>query len=113
MHELSLCENLLKIIEENAQKQGFQRVHRVRLKVGTWAGVEIEALRFGFEIASRDTCAQGAILDILDVPAQAWCFACGQTITIRQRYDPCPHCGGYERQITGGEDLAIYDLDVE
>ena len=47
MHEMSLCESIMQIIEE-AQRQGFKRVIRVRLEIGRLSGVEIEAMRFRF-----------------------------------------------------------------
>ena len=40
MHELSLAENVLQIIEEAAQAQGFSRVKTVVLEIGRPAAVE-------------------------------------------------------------------------
>jgi len=40
-------------------------------------------------------------------------MSCGETVPVMERYDPCPQCGGYELQVTGGEDLRIKDLEVE
>ncbi|MCB2004104.1 MAG: hydrogenase maturation nickel metallochaperone HypA, partial [Rhodoferax sp.] len=41
MHEMSLCESIMQIIEDEAQRQGFERVIRVRLEIGRLSGVEI------------------------------------------------------------------------
>ncbi|MBO5996757.1 MAG: hydrogenase maturation nickel metallochaperone HypA, partial [Acetobacter sp.] len=49
MHEISLCESLLDIIGDCAKRDGFTRVRRIVLEIGPFAGVEISALRFGFE----------------------------------------------------------------
>ena len=66
MHEMSLCESIMQIIEDEAQRQGFERVIRVRLEIGRLSGVEIEAMRFGFDAVTRDSLADGAELEIIE-----------------------------------------------
>ena len=113
MHEMSLCESVLQIIEEQAQVQGFHKVLRVRLEIGALAGVESESMHFGFEVLRRGTIAANAELEIIPVPAQAWCLDCCENVPMRQRFDPCPRCGGYRLQPSGGDELRIKDLEVE
>ena len=64
MHEMSLCESVLRIIESEAPVQGFSRVTRVCLEIGHLAGVEVEAMRFGFDVVTAGSLAAGARLDI-------------------------------------------------
>lgn len=113
MHELSLAESLLETIEDEAQKQGFRRVRRVWLEVGALSGVDPEALRFGFEVATQHSCAAGASLEILSSPGQAWCFACNRPVEIAEYYDGCPHCQGHQLQVTGGRQFQLKELEVE
>ena len=113
MHELSLCASIIQTVEQEARKQAFSRVRRVRLEVGPFAGVELEALRFGFEVVTQESVAEGAVLEIVELPGRAWCPACSQSVTIDQRFDPCPSCGGHRLQVTGGEEFRIKDLEVE
>ncbi len=113
MHELSLCASIVGVIEEQAKVQNYGRVTLVRLEVGALAGVEVEAMRFGFEVVARDTVADGARLEIIDLPGQAWCLPCGQTVPEYRRFEACPACGGYELQVTAGEELRIKELEVE
>ncbi len=113
MHEMSLCEGIVQVLEQEAERQSFQRVNRVRLEIGALAGVEIAALRFGFDVVTRGTLAEGAELEIIEQPATAWCLMCMRPVEIQQRYDPCPECGAYQLQVTEGEDMKIKDLEVE
>lgn len=113
MHEMSLCEGIVQVLEQEAERQSFHKVNRVRLEIGVLAGVEIAALRFGFDVVTRGTLAEGAELEVIELPAAAWCLMCMQRVEIRQRYDPCPECGTYQLQVTEGEDLKIKDLEVE
>lgn len=112
MHEMSLCESLLKAMEESAVANDFSKVLKVRLEIGRFAGVEPEALRFGFDVVTRGSLADGAELVILDAPGQAWCFDCGQNVEIDDRLAPCPACGGTKLQATGGDQMTIKDLEV-
>ena len=113
MHELSLCEGILQTMESNAQSQGYSRVKSVWLEIGALAGVEQSALRFHFDIVTRDTLADSARLEIIDIPAEAWCLPCAEVVRITQRYDACPLCGSHQLQVSRGEELKIKELEVE
>ncbi len=113
MHEMSLCEGLLQVLETEAQKQGFQRVKQIWLEVGELAGVEIDALRFSFDVVIRGSLAEQARLNIERPPGKAWCMHCSTTVTVRQRFDACPDCGSYQLQVTSGDQMKIKELEVE
>lgn len=112
MHEMALCEGVLKILEEEAVRQRFERVKAVRLEIGQLSHVEPEAMRFCFEAVTRGTLADGASLEILRPAGGAWCMDCSQAVTIASRADACPECHGYRLQVTGGEDMKIKELEV-
>lgn len=113
MHEMALCESLLQAMEEAAAANAFTRVRRVRLEVGRFAGVEVEALRFGFDVVTRGSLADGAELVILEKPGQGWCFDCNDTVELMERLDPCPRCGGERLAPNGGTGMTIKDLEVD
>jgi hydrogenase nickel incorporation protein HypA/HybF len=113
MHELALASSVVEIVEEQARAQGFKRVRVVRLEVGKLAGVEPEAMRFCFDAATRGTVAGGARLEIIEPPGAAWCLPCERPIEIDALGAPCPHCGRYQLQVTGGIELRVRELEVE
>ncbi len=113
MHELSILEGMIQGIQEEARTQGFHRVLQVRLEVGRLAGADVEALRFAFEAASQDTLAEGALLEIIELPGKGVCRTCGHEVEIEQRFDLCPACGVGFVSVTGGTELRIKDIDVE
>ncbi|MBX4308602.1 hydrogenase/urease maturation nickel metallochaperone HypA, partial [Mycobacterium tuberculosis] len=49
MHEITLSQRALEIIEQQAQQAGARRVTGVWLKVGAFSCVEASALTFCFE----------------------------------------------------------------
>jgi hydrogenase nickel incorporation protein HypA/HybF len=113
MHEMSLAEGILRIIEDQAAERGFDRVLRVRVEVGRLAGVEIEALRFSFDAVMNHSVAESAVLEIIETPGQGWCLDCSASVEIGALYDACPLCGGYRVQATGGMDMRVLDLEVD
>lgn len=113
MHEMSLCESLLGILETQAKEQRFSRVKTVRVQMGAMSCAAPEAMDFCFRVVTRGTLAHGARLELVREPGAAWCMVCGDTVAINERYDACPQCGGYELQVTGGDELKLKDLEVE
>jgi hydrogenase nickel incorporation protein HypA/HybF len=113
MHEMSLCEGVLQIIEAEAEQQNFKIVKRVILEVGTLSGVEISALEFAFDVVMKGSIASQASLEIIELEAQAWCMQCAKSITIKQRFDACPSCGSYQLQVSSGDEMRIKELEVD
>lgn len=112
MHEMALCESLLDSIRDSAQANGFSKVTKVRLTIGSFAGVEPDALRFGFDVVMRGSLVEGAELVILEEPGTGWCFGCSQTVPLPHRLSPCPKCGGEQLLPNGGTEMQIKDLEV-
>ncbi|WP_417222462.1 hydrogenase maturation nickel metallochaperone HypA [Amphritea sp.] len=113
MHEMSICEGIIQVLEEQAASQHYQRVKTVWLEIGPLAMVEIDALRFCFEAVTLNSLAQGARLEIIELPGQAWCLQCAKTVSISKRYDACCECGSFQLQVTQGDELRIKELEVE
>lgn len=113
MHEMSLAEGVLQLVEDSAKQNGFAQVKTVWLEIGQLAGVEPEAMRFCFDAIAQNTLLQGARLEIIETQGRGWCLSCSQTVPIQLRYDPCPLCGDYQVQPTEGLDMRVKELEVE
>lgn len=113
MHEMSLAENMLQLIEEAASEQKFTQVKTVWLEIGQLACVEKESLRFYFDVVTHDSIAQQARLEIVEIAGQGLCNQCHQAVLIASHYEACPHCGSYALQITQGDGMQIKELEVE
>jgi hydrogenase nickel incorporation protein HypA/HybF len=112
MHEMSLAESVREIVDETARTQGASRVTAVRLEVGALAQVEVEALRFAFDVVMRGSTAHAARLEIVQTPGSAWCMLCSETVAIAQRGDACPRCDHHQLQVTGGDRLRVMDIEI-
>lgn len=90
-----------------------RRVTHVQLKVGHLRQVVPSSLEFGWQLITRDTPADGAVLGIEEVAAVGACRACGAE--SRQERFPfrCGQCGGFEVEVVRGDELLIDWLEVE
>jgi hydrogenase nickel incorporation protein HypA/HybF len=113
MHEMSIAESVLQIIEDTARSEGYTRVRTVRLEIGKLAGVETESLRFCFDAVTRDSVAEDARLEIIETAGKAWCMECACNVAVSARYQPCPDCGSFQVEVTGGDEMRVRELEVE
>lgn len=112
MHEMSLAEGVLQLLEDAACQQKFDKVLTVWLEIGQLSGVEVEAMKFCFDAVTRDSVAQGACLEIIVLPGVGWCMACAVSVPMAEVFGECPHCGGHQMQVTGGTEMRVKELEV-
>jgi hydrogenase nickel incorporation protein HypA/HybF len=112
MHEMSLAEGIRSIVLDQARAHGFARVTVMRLEIGRFAGVEKPALEFAFDVVMRGSPAQGARLEMIDLPGRAMCYDCLKPVEIDDRLAPCPLCGGGRLLPEGGDEMRIRDMEV-
>lgn len=113
MHEMAISESILGILEDEARRQSYRRVKAVWLEIGPFAGIETEALRFSFDVVTKGTLADKALLEIVPTEGKAWCLECEKSVALKERYDACPSCGGHQLQMTSGDEMRIKELEVE
>ena len=113
MHEMSLCLSMLEILTSSAQEHHFSKVRAICLELGRHGCADPETLRFAFEAAEQNTLAEGARLDIVVIPVQAWCFHCEKLVNLNENYGACPDCAGDQLRLETGQELKIKNLEVE
>jgi hydrogenase nickel incorporation protein HypA/HybF len=112
MHEMSLAEGIVQIVETTARANDASAVRAVWLELGALSHVEHEALRFSFEVVKRGTVANSAQLQILTTPGRAWCMPCGESVDLARLGDPCPRCGSHQLQVTQGEEMRVKEIEI-
>jgi hydrogenase nickel incorporation protein HypA/HybF len=114
VHELSIALSVVESVAEHLMANGGGRVRGVTLRVGALSGVEVPALRFAFPEATAGTSLQDAVLQVEEVPAVAFCPACGEERSLPsiQRLR-CPVCRTPTPRIVRGRELEILAVEVE
>lgn len=110
MHEMSLMQNILDIVAQNADKEKAAKVTRIDLAVGQRSGVVRDALSFAFEAMSPNTIAAGAELIITEIPLCYRCPDCGSETT--ENLTLCPDCDRFF-ELAQGQELQITSIEVE
>ena len=110
---MSLAENVLQIIEDAAREQKFTHVKTVWLEIGQLSCVEPDALRFHFEVVTRDSIAHQAQLKIIKIPGHGCCNQCATEMPLDSIYDLCPNCGNYDIRIIRGDEMRVKELLID
>lgn len=106
-------ESALSAVLSQARAHGAQRVQRIVLRIGALAGVDAQALRFAFDVVTRDTIAAHAELEIRDVPAFAYCGACAEEFGIEGgSIFSCPRCARLSGNIRQGRELELSRIEM-
>ncbi len=112
MHELGIAEEILGIVLAEAERNGAKKVSTIRLRGGGGRAIAPEQLTFSFDHIAHTTPAEGAALEIEEVPVRVVCAACGETESRSFAWE-CPKCRGYEISVQGGDALEIVSIDIE
>ncbi|WP_413734020.1 hydrogenase maturation nickel metallochaperone HypA [Sodalis sp. RH21] len=113
MHELSLCQSALELIEQQARLHHAARVTAVWLEIGALSCIEDGALRFCFASVCRHTLADGCRLQLTTAPARAWCWQCSAAVSVARHDAGCPVCGGHALRMESGDSLRLKQIEVE
>jgi len=113
MHEASVVEALVSMLEAEVAKQGGGRVTLVRLVVGEATGYMRESLEFYFGLLSKGTSLEGARLELGLVKSLLHCPACAEDFErLRFSFD-CPRCGGPGQMTRVGKEFFVESIDLE
>ncbi|MGE0442760.1 MAG: hydrogenase maturation nickel metallochaperone HypA [Gemmatimonadales bacterium] len=114
MHELSLALGIVDAVSAAARRAGAVRVLRIKVRIGVLSGVVADALRFGFDVASRGTVVAEAALDLEVVPVSIWCPACAAEVRpVTELRLQCPDCGLPSGEIRRGRELEVAEMEID
>ncbi|NPA42038.1 MAG: hydrogenase maturation nickel metallochaperone HypA [Aquificae bacterium] len=113
MHEFSIVQSLLALIEDYARENGAKEVSKVVVQVGVLSGVEPHLLKTAFDTFKEGTVAETAELVMEIEPLRIKCLDCGEEAQKEELNALCPSCGSVNTQVVGGEDLLLKSLEME
>lgn len=111
MHEYSIVGSLIERVQREAATHGGTRVHRLHVKIGELAGVEIDLLRTAFDTFRERTICESAELAIDSVGVVWSCPRCDRVIA-RGAVLRCDSCGRPARMIHGDE-IILERIEME
>lgn len=112
MHELSIAESILEILNRSVPHEEIGSVRTVNMKVGTMAGVVCESLEFSFKALTSGTLLAGVSLSIERVPFRIHCSDCKRTFPSEYGFSACPLCLGTKTTVVSGMELQVVSIDL-
>jgi hydrogenase nickel incorporation protein HypA/HybF len=113
MHEMGIATEIIRIVTDSIPDDLVDpRVERINLKVGKLAAVVPQSLKFCFEVAARETSAEGAELHIEEIPVSAVCNTCQHQWSIEEPVFRCPKCDGGSIEMLTGRELDIESIEL-
>lgn len=113
VHELSIAQSILDTVNQQAALNSAARVVSIHLRIGELTAIVHDALTFSFEIVAQGTCAQGAVLEIEQVPWQIRCAGCALEFHVQGANLSCPNCQHMGGETITGRELQIVEMNVE
>lgn len=113
MHELGIAVNIVELVEHEITTHHYGRVSVVALRIGRMTDVDHEALRFGFEVATRDTPLSGVRLEIEAVPIRVRCADCGKESEVEKYNFVCCDCESRSVKLLQGTELDLAYLEFD
>jgi hydrogenase nickel incorporation protein HypA/HybF len=108
MHELAIAQQIVEIACEGSRGAP---VRRIVVVVGKLSAVLPDALRFCFDLATKETAAEGASLEIVEAPGMARCSVCRADVAMERPFATCA-CGSTELDWISGEELEVREVVV-
>ncbi len=114
MHEVSIVEALIEQVEGEVTRAGASgKVTRLGLSIGRLSGVQVDSIRFAFELLAPGTLVEGAALEIEEPPAVCVCADCNARTDLDELCLECPICDGHEISIDGGREMLLQTIDID
>ena len=110
MHEFSLAQNIVEIVEESIVANNVSNVEEIVLEIGTLAGVEIPALELALESLKPNSVLKDSTIQISILEAEAVCEDCSSLFVPTDAYTACPDCGSFRKKILTGTELKVKSI---
>lgn len=114
MHELPATQGLLATAIAAAERAGGRRVRGIDLVVGELSSMMDDSVQAYFDVLSRGTIAEGAVLHFRRAPGEATCFDCAARFPVRPPLpERCPTCGSGFVRVVGGQQFLVESIEVD
>jgi len=113
MHELPVAESLLEIALKYAQKAEAIQISHIHIVIGQLASIVDDSVQFYWDIISKDTIAECAVLHFKRIPSQFLCQNCSQKYHPNNNDFSCPACSSTNIKIIAGREFYLESIEIE
>ena len=113
MHELAMAQEIVSTVNDILQEYPGKVLKKVHIKVGQFAAVVPNSLKFSYDTIVSGTPLKQSMLNIEIIPVSAICNKCKQVFSMDELEFWCPACNSPDMTIQTGDELLISNLEVE
>jgi hydrogenase nickel incorporation protein HypA/HybF len=113
MHELSLAQGILNLVQEHVPPERLAAVRLVRVDVGRLSGVVADSLEFCFSVLVEETPLKDSRLEPNTIPLRLACADCRETFVSEGDIFHCPSCDGSRTTVVSGMELLVAEIELE
>ncbi len=113
MHELSLAQGILNLVENHVPPRQMSAVQIVHVDLGRLSGVVADSLEFCFEALVAGTTLQNARLCLNKIPLCLSCDDCRQSFESDGDIFQCPRCKGNATKVVSGMELQVKEIELQ
>jgi hydrogenase nickel incorporation protein HypA/HybF len=113
MHELAICESVLRQVLAVASSRNLRHVAWIKLRIGPLAGVEPDLVRLAFPIVAAGTTCAHAALEIELAPVEVRCQICDSTSDVPPNRLLCATCGTWRVKVVSGDEMLLAQVGFD
>ena len=110
MHELGIMIEVVKTVENFAQKNGVSKIDTLVLQIGELSPVVPRYIEECYPAAIDGTSLQDTKLKIEILPGNGICKRCNQVFSILEHEKKCPKCGERDWELLCGREFMIKEI---
>ena len=112
MHELGLCDALLRMVREISVKEELTQVNKITLEIGELSGVLPNYMLDCWAAVIDGTEYRDTELVIETIPGMARCLDCEEEFRADLRSMRCPHCKSDKLMPISGNDMIVREIEA-
>ncbi len=113
MHELSIAQNIIQIVNSSVEQDKLALVDKINLKIGLLSNVLKESLLFSYKSITENTALENSSLNIEILPIKIECNNCSESSTTNDFIFNCPICKSNSISVVGGDELIISSIQLK
>lgn len=113
MHEVSIAEQIKEVVIQKLKENNCKKVRSINLLIGEMTSIVPDALKFAFDIVSKKTPMENALVHIKILKTKAKCRTCSWEFIIRDYTFICPKCDSTDIEIRQGREMVIQTIEME
>lgn len=110
MHELGVVFEVIKTVQNFAQRNGVTKIDTLVLQIGELSAMIPEYIEACYPAAVDGTIMEKTKLKIEILPGNGICRGCNRVFNLKGNDGKCPDCGSGEWDLISGKEFMIKEI---